>query len=284
MPDLPLQTMQSVSPNGHVSNGHVKIHPAHPGAVIKRNGQTVKFDITKIENAILRCFESFEQIPNISTTVLATQVANILASKNHIPTVEEIQDVVEVVLQAAGEFEAAKRYILYRAEHAKLREEKPVPEEVKLAFLQADQYFGTQLQKFQFYDKYSRFNYDLGRRETWVETVDRSVDFLREISNNKLPEETYGRIHKNILEMKSAPSMRLLAMAGTAARRNNICIYNCSYLPVDSIDSFVEALIISMNGCGVGFSVENKYVENLPRIKRQTASLPLTFSIPDSAE
>jgi ribonucleoside-diphosphate reductase alpha chain len=78
--------------------------------------------------------------------------------------------------------------------------------------------------------------------------------------------------------------MRLLAMAGPAARRNNIAIYNCSYQPVESIDSFVEALIISMAGCGVGFSVESKYVENFPRIKRQTGHAPSHFTVEDSAE
>jgi ribonucleoside-diphosphate reductase alpha chain len=55
-------------------------------------------------------------------------------------------------------------------------------------------------------------------------------------------------------------------------------------MPVDSIDSFVEGMLISMAGCGVGFSVEGKYVENLPRVKRQTSSLPLTFTIEDSTE
>src|SRR3989339_453715 len=84
--------------------------------------------------------------------------------------------------------------------------------------------------------------------------------------------------------MKAMPSMRLLAMAGPAARRSNIAIYNCSYLPVDSLDSFVEALTISMNGCGVGFSVESKYVENLPRVRRQVNKAPEKFVIPDTTE
>ena len=72
--------------------------------------------------------------------------------------------------------------------------------------------------------------------------MDRATDYLKELSDNKLPEETYARVRKGILEMRAMPSMRLLAMAGPAARRNNIAIYNCSYMPVDSIDSFVEAL------------------------------------------
>lgn len=144
-----------------------------------------------------------------------------------------------------------------------------IPAEVQNAFLEADQYFPDQMQKFQFFDKYSRFNYDLGRRETWIETVDRATTFLTELSESKLPQEDYNRIRQAILEMKATPSMRLLAMAGEAAHRTNIAIYNCSYLPMDSIDSFVEELIIAMAGCGVGFSVEKQYVDLLPEVKVQ---------------
>lgn len=255
-----------------------------PPTIRKRDGRIVPFEIERIENALARCFASFGRMPAIPLGDLARQVGNIVAAKYDQPTVENVQDIVEMVLQAAGEFEAAKRYILYRAEHAKLRAERPIPEEVRAAFAESDHYFPTDLQKFQFYDKYSRFNYDLGRRETWIETVDRSVAFLHELAGDRLPAETYERARRGILEMRAMPSMRLLAMAGTAARRNNVTIYNCSYLPVESIDSFVEALIISMSGCGVGYSVERRYVENFPRIRRQRGTPPATFLVEDSAE
>jgi ribonucleoside-diphosphate reductase alpha chain len=215
---------------------------------------------------------------------LARRAVNIIVAKGMDVTVENVQDIVEMVLQAAGEFEAAKRYILYRAEHARKRAERPVPEKVRNAFAESAQYFPTVLQQFQFFDKYSRFNYQLGRRETWVETVDRAVDFMYELAGDRLDSDTYQRVRRGMLEMKVMPSMRLLAMAGPAARRSNITIYNCSYMPVDSIDSFVEALIISMSGCGVGFSVEREYIENFPRIKRQTGKIRDTYVVPDSAE
>jgi len=256
-----------------------------PSYVIKRNGVTVKFDITRIENAIYKCFKNCATPPGKEPARLARQVLNIIAAKESIPTVEQIQDAVEIVLQAAGEYEAAKKYILYRANHAQQRSERPIPPEIKAAFENSDRYFPTQLQKFQFYDKYSRFNYETGRRETWVETVDRAVNYLKELSRNLLPGETYQRIRTGMLEMKAMCSMRLLAMAGPAARRNNISIYNCSYMPVDSVDAFVEALIISMCGCGVGFSVERQYVEKFPRILRQNGSKNVpVMVIEDSAE
>lgn len=255
-----------------------------PKSIIKRDGRMVPFDQSRIENALKQCFNSLGDEPKTPVSELGDRVTNVVAAKFDLPTVEGVQDIVEMVLQAAGEYEAAKHYILYRAEHAKMRVHRPVPDEVRQAFAESDQYFPTQLQKFQFYDKYSRFNYELGRRETWVETVDRAVEFLRELSDYRLPAEVYDRIRRGILEMKVMPSMRLLAMAGPAARRNNIALYNCSYMPVDSIDSFVEALIISMSGCGVGFSVERQYVEKFPRIARQKGGNVPTFIVPDSSE
>lgn len=278
---------KNMSTNTNVKS--TKIHGsdmdlAWPKTIVKRDGRQVPFEIAKIERAMEKCFEELGTKSGTPINELANRVVNIVVAKYKNPTVENIQDIVEIVLQAAGEFAAAKAYILYRAEHAKIREVRPVPTEVKEAFDLADKYFPTQLQKFQFYDKYSRFDYTLGRRETWVETVYRSVDFLKELSGNKLPAEVYDRLRKNILEMKAMPSMRLLAMAGPAARRQNISLYNCSYMPIDSVDAFAEAMLISMSGCGVGFSVESKYVEQLPRVKRQTQALPLKIVIEDSTE
>lgn len=159
-----------------------------------------------------------------------------------------------------------------------------VSDDVKKAFEEANQYFPTPLQLYQFLDKYSRFNYEKGRRETWIETVQRTIDYLKKLSKGQLPSKTYAKIQNFILNMKSAPSMRLLAMAGPAAERNNIAIYNCSYLPLDSIDAFVEELLIAMAGCGVGYSVEKQYVDKLPTIKKQTGEKEPIFIIPDSTE
>lgn len=256
-----------------------------PSVIVKRDGREEEFNPQKILVAIDKCFKDLKIKPKTSIIDLAQRVVNLVSVRFAKPTVENIQDMVELVLQSSEEFEAAKHYILYRAEHAKMREDRPIPLAVKNAFEESDTYFPTQLQKFQFFDKYSRFNYDLGRRETWVETVDRGVAFLKELSRGKLEKKVYDRIRKSILEMRATPSMRLLASAGESARRQNVCIYNCSYLPADSIDAFCEALLISMSGCGVGFSVEGRYVENLPRVKRQVITEEAsTYIVPDTTE
>lgn len=161
-----------------------------------------------------------------------------------------------------------------------------VSAEVREAFDASAVYFPTTIQAVQYYDKYARWNEEKGRRETWIETVARAVDFLRELSHNRLSDTTYQEIQDAILNHDVMPSMRLLATAGKAARRQNLSIFNCSSQPVHSLHSFVEALIISMAGCGVGYSVERKYVDLLPEVKPFTGNLPDDglHVIADSAE
>ncbi|MBV9324260.1 MAG: recombinase [Chloroflexi bacterium] len=259
-----------------------------PTSIVKRDGRVVAFDPMRIERAVNRCFAALGRTPYTPVAELAVRVVNIMSARPGQPTVEIVQDAVELTLQAAGEFEAAKAYILYRAEHAKQRQERPVPDDVRAAFAEADRYFPTPIQKFQFFDKYSRFDYDKGRRETWIETVDRAVSFLHELVTTNtgvdLGGDTYAHLRRMILEMRSMPSMRLLAMAGAPARRDSTTIYNCSALPVDGIDAFSEALLISMAGCGVGFSVETRFVEQFPRVQRQRGLRPIRHAIEDSAQ
>src|SRR3990167_5429777 len=132
-----------------------------PTTIIKRDGKIVPFDSDKIEQALGKCFRGLGITPRVSISDITHSVINIISVKFPQPTVEQVQDIVETVLQSIGEYDAAKRYILYRAEHAKIREKRPIPEDVKQAFAESAQYFPTPLQQFQFFDKYSRYNYDL---------------------------------------------------------------------------------------------------------------------------
>ena len=258
--------------------------------VVKRDGSVVDFDAGKIVTALDKCFKELgyqdrnHKALNIAQAITKDIYEYEVWDNNRIG-VETLQDKVEEALMAYDEYEAAKAYILFREKKAELRKEKPVPDKVRKAFDYSAQYFKSPIQQFQFFDKYSRFNYGRGRRETWAETVGRAVNFLRELAGDKISDVDYQDIYNAILRMDVMPSMRLLAMAGPAARRNNISIYNCSYVPVDSVDAFVEALIISMSGCGVGFSVESRYVRQLPEVKR--AQQPADYQrhvVEDSSE
>lgn len=269
-----------------------------PTKIRKRDGSVAKFDIHRIENAVINCYQDVYEYgdpdgkqPVVAANTIAENATRALSVrfKDETPTVEAVQDAVEFALLSAGDFEAAKHYILYREQHSQSRKKREVPEYVKQAFDRDKNLFKEPAQLLNFYDKYSRYNWDLGRRETWNETVDRAVDHLRwEVEQHKpgaIAEEIFSEIHSAILTLEVMPSMRLLAMAGPAAQRNSMALYNCSYLPVKDIQSFVEAMHISMAGCGVGFSVEREYVEQFPRIKRQRKNQEVpTHVVDDSTE
>lgn len=124
--------------------------------------------------------------------------------------------------------------------------------------------FKNEAAEFIYYRTYSKWNDQLKRRETWPETVDRVVDFLKEERGDIVPAKVYKKIKEGMLAFNVLPSMRLVWAAGEAARKSNVTLYNCSFLPMDSIESFAECLYILCCGTGVGFSVENKYIEKLP--------------------
>lgn len=127
----------------------------------------------------------------------------------------------------------------------------------------------TDYQSFIHISRYARFRDDLGRRETWEETVGRYFDFfqthLKENFNYDLTNERPA-LEKAVLDLKVTPSMRALMTAGPALRRSNVAGFNCSYVVVDHPRAFDEALYILMCGTGVGFSVERQFVNKLPEV------------------
>jgi ribonucleoside-diphosphate reductase alpha chain len=133
---------------------------------------------------------------------------------------------------------------------------------------------------------YCRWLPEENRRETWEEVTDRVLAFLRSETYNvdKIPSKVWSSIKKGMLNFNVMPSMRLVATAGPAAKRNNICMYNCSYTPLDSLRSFSELMFILMCGTGVGYSVESRNIRKLPVIKHQTGKRRDDYTIEDNRE
>lgn len=135
-------------------------------------------------------------------------------------------------------------------------------------------------QKFIAYSRYSRYLEDEGRRETWPEVVDRYLGFF----SAKLDEDTTKELREAITGLGLMPSMRALMTAGPALERNNVAGYNCAYLPVDSLRAFDETMFILMCGTGVGFSVEDKYVNKLPTVNEHFEQTETVIRVVDSKE
>jgi len=126
------------------------------------------------------------------------------------------------------------------------------------------------LSKITTFSKYAKYIPSKQRRETWDEIINRYEDMM--IAKYPLMSQAIVETAKMIREKKILPSMRALQFAGPAAEVNNARIYNCCYLPIDSIHSFSESMFLLLGGTGVGYSVQTHHVSQLPEIKRPTKS------------
>lgn len=258
--------------------------------VEKRNGKVVPFDIERVVLAIHKAMlasneGSMEEAEMVANKVLADLVRISKKHPNFVPTVEGIQNSVEKELMLSEYVATAKAYILYRDERNKLRfKGVEVPEKVKRLAEDSKKFFKNPLGEFIYYRTYSKWIPEENRRETYIETVDRYMSFMKENLGTKLKEAEYKEVRDAILNQDSMPSMRLLQFAGPAARATNVCAYNCSFIAPESWSDFAEVMYISMCGTGVGFAVQSENVQKLPQIKRQTGKKLPTHMIADSKE
>lgn len=258
--------------------------------VQKRDGSVAPFDLGRITNAINKAMISAEEGSEeeaglVANKVLADLVRIVKKFKNFVPTVEGIQDSVEKELILSEYVKTAKSYILYRDKRSKLREKGvKVPEKVRKLTEESKKYFKSSLGEFVYYRSYSRWIDEENRRETWIETVDRYMDFMKENLGKMLKDFEYKEVREAILNQESMPSMRLLQFAGQATRKTNVCAYNCSFIAPSTLQDFAEIMYISMCGTGVGFSVESQNIQALPQIKQQTGKKLPVHIIADTKE
>ena len=134
--------------------------------------------------------------------------------------------------------------------------------------------------------RYARWLDASNRRETWVESVRRYMAFMTKhlVANHayKKDDPVFAEIEEAIINHELMPSMRALMAAGPAMEADNISAYNCSFIAVDSLRAFDEAMYILMNGTGVGFSVEQKFINSLPAIAEEFFSTETTIVVEDS--
>lgn len=136
--------------------------------------------------------------------------------------------------------------------------------------------------------RYSRYLDNKGRREHWSETIARYFDFmeqhLKKKQNYTLSKELRDELEQAVVNLEVVPSMRAIMTAGPALERQNVAAFNCSYLPIDDPKAFDEAMYILLCGTGVGFSVEQQYVNKLPEVPEQLFNSQTTIVVSDSKE
>lgn len=134
--------------------------------------------------------------------------------------------------------------------------------------------------------RYSRWRDDLGRRETWEETVDRYMNYVvaDKIAGFDYEEQgtLFHEIRNAILNLEVMPSMRGLMVAGPALERDHMALYNCSFVAMDNPRAFDEILYILTCGTGVGFSAETQFVNKLPEVAETFHATDTTIVVGDS--
>ena len=130
--------------------------------------------------------------------------------------------------------------------------------------------------------KYARYIPELKRRETWEELVTR---------NKSMHLKSYPKLKKEIQEVytfvynkKVLPSMRSMQFGGKPIEISPNRIYNCAYMPINSLDSFNECMFLLLGGTGVGYSVQKHHVDMLPPINKPYANRTKRYLIGDSIE
>jgi ribonucleoside-triphosphate reductase len=132
------------------------------------------------------------------------------------------------------------------------------------------------------YMKYAKYIPELQRRETWNELVTRNMDM--HIKKYPHMKDEIIETYKYVYDRKVLPSMRSLQFGGKSIEINPARLFNCSYLPIDDWRSFGEIMFLLLGGTGVGFSVQNHHIDNLPEIRTPNNNRKKRFLIGDSIE
>ena len=132
------------------------------------------------------------------------------------------------------------------------------------------------------YMKYAKYIPNKNRRETWKELVNR---------NRKMHLKTYPDLKDEIMSAyklvhnkKILPSMRSMQFAGKPIEISPNRVYNCAYLPIDDWRAFSETMFLLLGGTGVGYSVQQHHVDELPEIRKPNPNRKRRFLIADSIE
>lgn len=131
--------------------------------------------------------------------------------------------------------------------------------------------------------KYARYNRELKRRETWEEICERNKQMhLRKFPNYEFIIED---IYENyVIPKKVLPSMRSMQFAGAAIDQHHSRMFNCAYAPIDSVDVFGEIMFLLLGGTGMGYSVQERHISQIPPITQPKPGTTEHIKVQDSIE
>lgn len=241
--------------------------------ILKRNGTIQNFDITKIITAIkLSMAETKQSINDELAIEISNKVKEELNTYDMPVSVEEIQDLVEKYLMDSPRKDAAKRYILYRYERDKTRDQRKKRIDGQLL---SDEFISKykhrpnpmkQLGNFVYYRTYSRWLPDQKRREYWWETVRRAVEYNCSLVPSTKTEAE--KIYDNIFNLRQFLSGRTFWVGGTdVSKHYPMANYNCAFTIINDFNAYKDLFYLLMVGSGVGLRILKSDVHQLPKIR-----------------
>ena len=141
-----------------------------------------------------------------------------------------------------------------------------------------------QIEIFQHVNKYAKYLPEVGRRETWEETVDRVVNWFKKRYPSQISQDVWAILHSAFLNEECSFSMRAVQMAGPALDRCEVAAYNCAFTPIEKLEDFSQILYILMQGTGCAFSVEKVFTSKLPGVLPQAEREIKQHVVGDSTE
>lgn len=247
----------------------------------KRDGRVVDFDPEKITNAIFKAAQAVGGKDRTIAEKLSKQVVELLEkqlSPGEIPTVEQVQDLVEKVLVENGHYKTAKAYILYRQKRAEARRVKAIlgiEDELKLPtnalLILAARYL---------------------RRDAAGKIIESTGQMFRRVARAIAEvEKKYGKSEEEVKKLEEdfyqmmtrlefLPNSPTLMNAGI---EDGLNLSACFVIPVeDSIESIFDAIktmaIVQRSGGGTGFSFSRLRPKgDIVKSTTGTASGPISF-------
>jgi len=137
-----------------------------------------------------------------------------------------------------------------------------------------------------FYEGYSRWDEELGRYETWNESVLRVMNMHKKYYEDKLTPQLLELIEEATSAYQDKlvlGAQRALQFGGDQILKNHMKMYNCTSTYADRPEFFGEIFWVMLCGAGAGFSVQKHHISKLPKIKLRTKQ-PKLHVVEDSIE
>lgn len=251
----------------------------------KRDGRIVEFDQKKITEAIWKAVQSIDGEDHSMAEKISNQVTAVLEvffkDPNQIPSVEQIQDLVEKILIEGGHAKTAKAYILYRAERAREREQR----ELILGKDKADDNLNFSNNALEVLKRRYLLKDENGNiKESPRELVERIANNIAQADKNygatqEEYEETAKKFYDIITNLEFMPNSPTIMNAGTDIQQLSACFV----LPVpDSIEGIFDTLkyqaLIHKSGGGTGFAFSRlRPANDMVRSTTGVSSGPVSF-------